>query len=438
MPDALPSDTFETTEDRFERYIDSFINVLGHADRMEPFHAYCSGLVLPGDRKSVEPMAALLAPATVSAKRQSMHHFVAKAPWSEIGMLRQARKYGMRLFEGRPYCFILDDTGMPKKGAQSVGVAKQWCGVLGKQENCQVAVTLSLGNEQASLPIAFRLYLPEQEWANDRARRARAGVPEEFAFETKAEIAQLQIAAALAEGLRPEVVLGDAGYGNSTELRDKLTAWELPYAMGVQGTTTVWAPGTAPVVPPYKGRGRHPKCLQRGEHAPVKIKDLAMSLPPEAYREVGWREGTKGPMTGRYAIMRVRPAHRDERRHEPRPEEWLLVEWPAGEKEPTHYHLSTLPADATPEQLVGAVRKRWRIERDYQELKDELGLDHYEGRSWRGFHHHAALTIATYAFLMVERGCFPPGARGGRPRVHVPERPAGFKARGTSATSRTA
>lgn len=439
MPNTLQSPVSETSDGRFESYIESFADVLGHADRITPFHSYCTGLVLPGDRKSVEPMAALISPDAVSATRQSMSHFVAKAPWSNVAMLRHARQYAMPLFENEPYCFILDDTGIPKKGNRSVGVAKQWCGVMGKQENSQVAVTLSIANEQASLPIAHRLYLPDS-WTNDPERRKKAGVPDEIVFQTKPKIALDQIAFALKEGLKPAVVLGDAGYGNNTEFRDQLTVWKLPYALGVQGTTTVWAPGTGPVLAPeeYSGKGRPRARLRRdAQHKPVSLKELAHSLPPEAYQQVSWREGTKGLMAGRYAILRVRPAHRDETRKEPHEEEWLLIEWPSDAKDPSHYHLSTLPADSTPEQLVGAVRKRWRIERDYQELKDELGLDHYEGRGWRGFHHHAALTIATYAFLMVERGCFPPSATTRRPKFALPERPKDFRPRGAPAAPRT-
>lgn len=437
MPNTVLIPHDETTEIRFERYLTSFAKVLGHDDRIAPFHSYCTGLTLPGDRKSVEPMAAMLAPDRVSATHQVLHHFVAKAPWSDVAMLRQARRYAMPLFEHEPYCFIVDDTGIPKSGKLSVGVKRQYCGVLGKQDNCQVAVTISISNERASLPIAHRLYLPE-EWANDPERRKKAGVPDEIVFKTKPEIALDQIAFAFKEGLRPSMVLGDAGYGQNTEFREGLTALGLLYAVGVQSTTTVWAPGTAPPGVPmeYSGRGRPRTRLGRTwHHKPISVKALALSLPANAYHDVTWRDGTKGPMSGRYAALRVHAAHRDEVRSELRPEEWLLIEWPTGEKEPVHYHLATLPADWPLEKLVGAVRTRWRIERDYQELKDELGFDHYEGRGWRGFHHHASLSIATYAFLMVERGCFPPSAYGSRPRIPIPERPITFKPRGSDTAS---
>ena len=440
MQSAATKPFDEATEARFARYIESFADVLGHADRMTPFHAYCTGLVLPGDRKSVEPMAATVSPGSVSAARQSMSHFVAKAPWSEVAMLRGSRQYAMPLFDSEPYCFIVDDTGVPKKGKLSVGVAKQWCGVLGKEENCQVAVTLSIANERASLPIAHRLYLTEA-WAEDCNRREVAGVPDDVVFETKGAIALDQIDRASKEGLRPEVVLADAGYGNSSEFREHLTARKLPYAVGIQGNTTVWLAGNEPPPVPteYSGMGRPRTRIGRNQdYKPVSVKSLAFSLPAEAYRDITWREGTKGSMSGRYAILRVRPARGVDTRSTLRDLEWLLVEWPRGEKEPVHYHLSTLSDDATPEQLVGAVRKRWRIERDYQELKDELGLDHYEGRSWRGFHHHAALCIATYAFLMVERVCSPLSTSSGRPHITVPERPADFRPRGAPGAARTA
>lgn len=437
MPKTQTPPNYETTEARFEHYLASFADVLGHEDRRRPFVSYCTGLTLPGDRKSVEPMAALLSPGQVSAAHQSLNHFVAKAPWSDVAMLRQARKYAMPLFENKPYCFIVDDTGIPKSGKLSVGVTRQYCGVLGKQDNCQVAVTISIANEDASLPLAHRLYLPET-WANDPERRKKAGIPDEVTFKTKPDIALDQIASALAEGLKPAMVLGDAGYGQSTDFRERLTALGLPYAVGIQTPTTVWAPGTAPPPVPteYAGRGRPRTRLGRTwHHKPISVKELALSLPAETYQDVTWREGTKGPMTGRYAALRVHAAHRDDVKSELRPEEWLLIEWPAGEKEPVHYHLATLPADWSLERLAGAVRTRWRIERDYQELKDELGFDHYEGRGWRGFHHHASLSIATYAFLMVERGSFFPSAPDGRPRIHLPERGPDFQPRGASSAS---
>ena len=287
-------------------------------------------------------------------------------------------------------------------------------------------MTLSVANHFASLPIAYRLYLSEI-WANDALRRAKAHVPQEVVFKTKPQIALEQIAAALAAGIAPGIVLADAGYGYDGEFRAGLTAMGLKYAVGVQSTLSLWPPGMEPLPPkPWSGRGRKPARLQRdADHAPVSAKDLALSLPAEA-----WREGSNDPLSSRFAALRVRPASRDWKRCEPHPQEWLLVEWPSGEKEPTKYFLSTLPEDVAIEVLVDTAKMRWRIERDYEELKSELGLAHFEGRSWRGFHHHACLCIAAYGFLIRQRAAFPPSSTGkseehALSRYRRPVKPAG-------------
>jgi len=325
--------------------------------------------------------------------------------------------------------WIVDDTAFPKKGQHSVGVARQYCGVLGKPENCQVAVSVSVANDAVSLPVAYQLYLPES-WAGDRHRRRTVGVPDQLAFQPKWQIALGQIRGLQAEALPAAPVVADAGYGDTTEFRDALTTAAIPYAVGVKGDTTVWRPGAAPW-PPKRGggRGRPPTRVRRtATHRPVKIKTLARELPPAAWRRVTWREGTRGAMRSRFARVRVRPAHRDENRSAPRPEEWLLIEWPAGEPEPTKYWLSTLPEPTPIPELVHLAKLRWRIERDYQELKDELGLDHFEGRGWRGFHHHGALCIAAYAFLAAERARLSPPAP--LAFLRPAPLPKGFKPRG--------
>lgn len=239
-------------------------------------------------------------------------------------------------------------------------------------------------------------------------------MPEEIVFQTKPEIALEQIRWACAAGLPRGVVLLDAGYGNHTELRGELGALGLTYAAGILSSTTVWAPGTAPLPPKrWSGHGRRPTRLRHGEHKPVSVKALAFSLPKRAWRTIGWREGSGGRLSSRFARLRVRAAHRNRLRDQ----EWLLIEWPKGEKEPTKYWLSTLPADITFERLVDLAKLRWRIERDYQELKQELGLGHFEGRGWRGFHHHATMCVAAYGFLISERETIPPSAprRAARP-----------------------
>ncbi len=416
-------------ETRFATYVAALAGALAHADRKEPFSAYCRGLILPGARKSVEPMAARVRPERVSAAHQSLHHLVAKAAWSDDSLLAAVREQVLPTL-GPITAWIVDDTGFPKKGKHSVGVARQYCGELGKQDNCQVAVSLSVANEQASLPIAYRLYLP-QAWADDPVRRHKAGVPEEIAFQTKPQIALGQIRDALAQGVPPGVVLADAGYGADMDFQEGLLALDLDYVAGILPNTSVWRPGTGPLPPkPWSGRGRPPTRLRREPgHVPIAAEDLARALPAEAWQLVCWREGSKGTLASRFAASRVRPGHRDYDRAEPWPELWLLVEWPEAEKEPTRYWLANLPADTPLVRLVGLAKLRWRIERDYQELKQELGLGHFEGRGWRGFHHHASLCIAAYGFLVLERARLSPGGPPGG-GFKTPALPAGFRPRG--------
>ena len=386
-------------------------------------------------------MAAVAAPAQVAAKHQSLLHFVGNAPWSDAAMLAKVGELVLPAItrSGPIEAWIIDDTGFPKKGRHSVGVTRQYCGQLGKQDNCQVAVSLSLANHDASLPVAYRLYLPE-DWAADLERRHKAKVPQTIAFHTKPQIALAQIKAARAAGLPEGVVLMDAGYGNDTELRTQLTALGLRYVAGIGPKTSVWPPGTGPLpAPPGKGLGRPPTLLRRDEqHQPIAVKALALSLPREAWQTITWREGTADWLSSRFARQRLRPAHRDTKLSEPRAEEWLLIEWPENETEPTKYWLATLPEEISFEGLVDLVKLRWRIERDYQELKQELGLGDYEGRGWRGFHHHATLCIAAYGFLIAERGALPPSGPGSSTPLSRSAIPEGYRPRGAADPTRTA
>lgn len=428
-------------EKRFAAYMDGLAKAAGHKDREKPLKAYCAGLLLPGERKSVEPMAARLAPDNVRRLHQSLHHLVADAPWSDEALLEQVRVSALsRMTRKAPLAaWIVDDTGFVKKGKHSVGVARQYCGAVGKRENCQVAVSLSIATEEASLPIAWRLYLPES-WAADRPRRRQAGVPEEIGFQTKPAIALGQIRRALEQEVPAAPLLADSGYGNDTQFREGITELGLLYAVGIHETTTVWRPGESPQRKPrQRGPGRPPTRLRReAEPQPVSVKELALSLPRRRWKSVAWREGTRGKLRSRFAALRVRPAHRDERRSEARPEEWLLIEWPKGEAEPSKYWLSTLPADTRLTALVKRAKHRWIIERDYEELKQELGLGHYEGRGWRGFHHHATLCIAAYGFLVIERSLFSPSARVGRLELRAARIPAEYQPRGSPRARRTA
>lgn len=426
---------------RLAGYLDSLAQAAGHADRIVPFKAYCTGLLLPGERKSIEPIAARLDPDHVGRMHQSLHHLVADAPWDDEILLDRALDTVLpaMLRPGPIVAWVVDDTGFPKKGQHSVGVTRQYCGQVGKQENCRVAVSLSVTTANASMPVAFRLYLPEV-WSNDQARREKAGVPPEVIFQTKPQIALDQIQRAQERGIPTGVVLADAGYGNDTQFRTRLTEWGLPYVAGIQSAVTVWKPDQQPPpAPEGKGLGRPPKLLRRNaDHQPASAKELALSLPAKAWKNVPWREGVKNQLVSRFAALRVRPAHRDYWRAAPHPEEWLLIEWPRQEQEPTKYWLSTLPANTPLTELVYFAKHRWIIERDYQELKQELGLGHFEGRSWRGFHHHAGLCIAAYGFLVSERSRFSPSARAGHLGLRLAETPKRFRPRGSPRPPRAA
>lgn len=428
-------------QQRFAAYLDSLARAAGHADRAIPLRSYCTGLLLPGERKSIEPLAARLAPHDVRRVHQSLHHFVANAPWSDEALLERVRHSVLPMMKrnGPVVAWIVDDTGFPKKGTHSVGVVRQYCGQVGKQENCRVAVSLSLATEQASLPIAWRLYLP-QTWAQDRKRRKETGIPREVPFATKPAIALQQIRKAVEEEVTTAPVLADAAYGNDGQFREGLTELGLEYVVGVQKSTTVWRPGEAPLpAKRWKRRGRPPTLLRRDKHhQPISVKQLAESLAASSWENVSWRQGTKQRLHGRFAALRVRVAHRDYWRSELPAEEWLLIEWPPEESEPTKYWLATLSADAKLAVLVKLAKHRWIIERDYEELKQELGLGHYEGRGWRGFHHHGTLCIAAYGFLVAERSRFSPSARAGRLDLRTPEFPPEFRPRGTPHSRRAA
>lgn len=421
---------------RLAAYLDGLAQAAGHADRTEPLKSYCKGLLLPGERKSVEPMAARLAPqvSQVDQLRQSLHHMVAAAPWSEEAVLAEVRQYALPAMEkqGAVVAWIVDDTGFPKKGKHSVGVARQYCGQVGKQENCRVAVSLSVATWNTSLPVAYQLYLPE-EWIEDNERREKTGVPESVEFQTKPQIALEQIRGAVQADIGQGVVLADAGYGTDTKFRTGITELGLRYVVGVQSSMTVWEPGVEPQPPkPWSGQGRPPKWVRRSSHhQPVSVKQLAMRLSSSEFKQITWRAGAQKKLQSRFAAVRVRPAHRDYGKAEPYPQEWLLIEWPKGVAEPTKYWVSTLPATIRLKDLVKTAKHRWIIERDYEELKQELGLGHYEGRSWRGFHHHATLCIAAYGFLVAERSRFSPSARVGNLDLSKPELPPDFRPRGS-------
>jgi SRSO17 transposase len=413
---------------RFATYVDGLASVIGHADRVGPLRDYCTGLMLPGERKSVEPMAAKTAPARMRAQHQSLLHFVGEAPWSDEKVLAKVREMVLPAIErhGPIEAWIIDDTAFPKQGKHSVGVHHQYCGQLGKQANCQVAVSLSIANHFASLPVAYRLYLPKA-WAEDRTRCDKAGVPLDISFKTKPEIALEQIRWACEAGFPRGVALMDVAYGNDSRLRAGMTALGLTYAAGIQPNTLMWPSGAGP-----KRRGKPLNNTgRRDEPGLISAKEVALGLPKRAWRTIKWREGSADWLSSRFARVRVGVGH-----HQLIPElllqEWLLIEWPEGEAEPTKYWLSTLPVDISFRRLVDFTKLRWRIERDYQELKQEVGLGHFEGRGWRGFHHHATLCIAAYGFLVSERETIPPSGPRLTALFQTPALPQGYRPRGSA------
>jgi SRSO17 transposase len=421
--------------------LDWLAQAAGHADRDLPLRNYCTGLLLDGERKSVEPMAARLAPDHVQAMHESLHHFVAQSPWSDADMLRQVRNYVLPAMQkmGLVTAWIVDETSFVKKGTHSVGVARQYCGRLGKKENCQVAVSLSVATATGSLPIAWRLYLPE-EWANDPERRSEADIPKQVEFQTKPQIALAQIRQAAEDGVSHGVVLADEVYGSSHEFREGVAELKLVYSLAVRSTTTVWALERQPLPPkPWKGKGRRATRMRRDQtHQPFTVEQLARELPEKAWREVAWRESSKETLRSRFAALRVRPAYGDDRKGGLLPEQWLLIEWPTGAAVPSGYWLASLPAKTSLRRLVGISKHRWVIERDYEELKQELGLGHYEGRNWRGFHHHGTLCIAAYGFLIAERSRFSPSAHVGYLGLRAAPIPPHFRPRGAKGSRPTA
>jgi SRSO17 transposase len=396
----------------FAKFVGEVTSVIGHADRAKPMHDYCAGLLVSDGRKSVEPMAAVTAPAEVSAQHQRLLHFVAEAPWSDEPVLAKVRELVVPVMErhGPIEAWIIDDTSFPKQGTHSVGVHHQYCGQLGKQANCQVVVTLSIANHHASLPIAYRLYLPEK-WAKDAPRRKKAHIPSAVKFKTKPQIALDQIRSASKAGVPAGVLLMDASYGSNIALRTELRALGLTYV--------------AAVVPTLKVRQAKDRDAPR-----MSAKKLALELPKDAWRTITWREGTNEPLRSRFARLRVHASPTRGRRGQP--EETLLIEWPPDQKAPTKYWLSTVDQNIEFRRLVDLAKMRWRIERDYQDLKQEIGLGHYEGRGWPGFHHHGTLCVAAYGFLIAARESIPPSGPSPSWMLEKPAIPGGYRPRGAS------
>jgi SRSO17 transposase len=365
---------------------------------------YLRGLMLDGRRKSIEPMAARLA----DGDEQCLQQFVNQSPWEWAPVRRRLARRMQR--ELRPEAWIVDDTGFPKFGRHSVGVARQYCGAVGKVANCQVGVSINAATDAASCPLDWRLFLPE-EWDGDEQRRREAHVPEEVRHAPKWELALELIDELRDWGLEPPVISADAGFGDITEFRQGLDQRELRFVLQVKGLTSAYAQEVEPERPDYRGAGRPPAARYRAK--PSSLRELALAAGKRAAVGVSWREGSRGRMHSRFLALRVRPANIKLRRAahaagEELPLRWLLCEWPADKDEPVKYWLSNLPPDTALRQLVRLAKLRWRIEHDYRELKDALGLDHFEGRSFRGWHHHTTLVSVAHGFLTLERRRRPP------------------------------
>jgi SRSO17 transposase len=377
---------------------------LGNVTRRRWAEVYVRGLLLDGQRKSVEPMAQRLRATDGGARdyEQALQQFLSQSPWDDRPVRdRLARRVVAAV--GRGGFVIVDDTGFPKQGAHSVGVARQYSGTLGKVGNCQVAVTLQYATAQEVFALDAALYLPE-EWGHDRDRLEAAGVPGDIGYRPKWQIALALLGQAKANGVSG-VVLTDSAYGDATEFRQALDQGRWRYCVGVSSTLKVVAADhDFGRVPPYRGKGRRPsrpEKVRAGAEAP-SVKEWAQ-VRAKDFRRVTWREGSKGKLSSRFAAWRVRPAHRLSAGKEPLAACWLAVEWPEGEAEPSKYFFSNLPADTSLLRLVRTAKGRWWVEHSYKELKDELGLDHFEGRSWQGWNHHVTLVLLAYAFLVLRR-----------------------------------
>jgi SRSO17 transposase len=362
---------------------------------------YLQGLLMDGGRKSIEPMADRIAGADV----QSLRQFVGQSPWAveEIQRLL-AQKVVDWLAE--PEVWMIDETSFPKAGKASVGVARQYCGALGKIANCQVAVSLHWSTCEASCPLAWRLYLPES-WLETPARRAEGKIPEGIGYRSKNQLALDLVDQALAWEVPRLPVVADSAYGNDFDFRAGLRKRGLQYAAAVEPSTKVWLsdPSQTPVAASKPtGRPRQYPALKDLPEAKTLL-GIAKELPWQAWQNITWRQGTKGPMRSRFARVKVWAAHGWSRQEHPkRVMEWLLIEWPEGADAPSDYWLAQLGDQSLGlRRLVKIARARWRVELDYRELKEELGLDHYEGRHWLGWHHHVTLVSLAFAFLRTEQ-----------------------------------
>ena len=386
MPELMNSQA----QARLGEYFDRVGAVLGRRERRESFAIYAMGLLGDGERKSMEPIACRSCPdpAKADAAHQRLTHFANDAPWSDREVRQTSARYAIEAMTAREAMesWIVDDTGFLKQGTHSVGVQRQYTGTAGKVTNCQIGVTLSVATATEHLPIDFELYLPES-WASSVARRREARIPDGVRFKTKIELALDMIRRAVADGIPPGVVLADSAYGTAIDFREEIRALGLQYCVGVEAKTTVWL---------------IEQDWRRGES--INVKDLAFLLRERGdFRRCTWRKGSRTDLTAKFAALRVLPAHKAGGLARDREPLWLLIEWRDGESEPANYFLSSLPERMTKKRLIRIAMQRWRTERVYEDLKGELGLDHFEGRRFTGWHHHVSVALCCYAFIVAER-----------------------------------
>lgn len=390
-------------EARLESFLDDVGDLLGDKRRKASFATYALGLLSEGERKSVEPIAARASgkPEEVEAAHQRLLHFLARSDWDDRAVRRLAARYALKFMatEQPVEASIIDDTGFLKQGTHSVGVQRQYTGSAGKIANCQIGVSLTLATRNEHLPVDFELYLPTS-WTDNPARRAEAHVPEDLVFKTKPELALAMLKRAHEDGLPLGVVLADAGYGTSAEFRLGLHRLGLAYSVGVAASSKV-----------FEVR----EVVNRGGQA-IDLRKLAGKLEAKGkFQRFTWRTGTRGELSARFAMRRVAPCGEQGNALDERSTVWLLIEWREGEADPANYYFSSLPPDTSLDALVRITTQRWRTERAYEDLKGELGLDHFEGRSFRGWHHHISVVLCCYAFAVAERHrIFPLSTR--RPR----------------------
>lgn len=386
-------------KDRLAAYFADVASGLVRSEQRRNAELYARGLMEAGARKSLEPMVARLGGGSV--EYEALQHFLADSPWDRAVIDRAVAERVCSVIE--PTAWVLDDTGVPKDGKHSPGVKRQYSGTLGKIGNCQIAVSLHAVSAKGTVALGFGLYLPE-DWYQDPARRREAKIPEDVEFQTKPMLGGDLVARAAGWKIRRAPVLGDQAYGNDAKLRTRLHADGIDYVLSVGSGCDVFEPGTVFAVPPRKpgSRGPAPSAL-RTDSEPQSIAQFVAGLDPDALQTVAFRDTNGEQLISRFAFVRVIAAHPVARDRQAPREEWLIIQWPEGRDEPTDYWISNLPADTEPERLARLARLRWMIELDYRQLKGELGLDHYEGRSYLGFHHHCTLVTAAHGFLTLQR-----------------------------------